>query len=454
MIDTLKSIAIYLGVFGLSFFLFRINEQELLSKICNSKSPSYKRAVSTLWENRWALLGILLLSTLAGLRADSVGVDVTVYPDAFLHSAVGYKFFLDFLNDPVVQPIFEPLHALVVWLCSRVTVEKGLLLFCYQLLTVTPVYCALYQLRNHAPISMGMAVYMLFFYNNSLNMMRQSVSCAFLLLAFSIFLARQGKPSWEAVVSAAVAVLFHRSGIYGLILLLCASPLGLARRRWVRPVAYLAIAFAPLLLVCALQLFEAGGFNDPHIEYYYNVFIAKSVNADWFINPMKFSSIAYIVMYSWLIFLPKFLPVLLGKDGVLLRLFDSCFLFGGRGQYEGAHFANGIRTASRFRRSRQAAKQSSDMANESKRLSVYLHNLNIVGYILYIAILFALQTVYGIRISLYFDFFLIPSISLACSGDNARDKKILVLISLVCIWLVWIIRLGWSGSQTYLFFFE
>lgn len=452
MIDVMTSIAIYLGVFGLSFFMFWKNESQCLNEGPHHTIEKRKAITLHLRQNIWAITGILLLSLLAGLRGDGVGVDVTVYPDAFLQSAASYGSFFDFLGDPVMQPASEPLHALLVWLCSRVTVEKGLLLFFYQLLTVTPVYCALYQMRNRMPISMGMAVYMLFFYNNSLNMMRQSVSCAFLLLAFSYLLAMRTKFSWKAVLFAAVAVLFHRSGIYGLILLLCASPLGLTSRKRIRAVAYLVIVISPAILIAILRMLAINGFHDSHIEYYYNVFIAKTVNVDWFINPFGLPSLAYLVMYSWLVFLPQLLSLLFDETGRLSHLCDVRERFLGLFQRYGKRFSK--RAVPLFSRQNYVGKRFSSTFNQSVQLSAYLHNLNVVGYLIYVAVLFAVQTVYGIRVSLYFDFFLTLSISLACSGDNSRNKKALVITSLVCIWLVWIIRLGWSGSQTYLFFFQ
>lgn len=455
MFLVIRSIAIYLGVFGFSYLLFLMTEQQLLHCECNSSSRGRRNVLRIFCQNIWAIAAILLLALLAGLRADSVGVDVTVYPGPFLQSAAGYTSFLDFLGDPALQPIHEPLHALVVWLCSRVTVEKGLLLFFYQLLTVSPVYWALYQLRDRMPISIGMAVYMLFFYNNSLNMMRQSVSCAFLLLAFSYLLTREGRPSWKTFVFALVAVLFHRSGIIGLFLLLCVSLLGRTRRKNIRVAVYIFIALTPLLLVGISTMFTPEEFGDSHFEYYYKVFITKEQDVDFFINPLRPNSVAYLIMYAWLVFLPQLLPRLLDWGAKISEVHGMEMpLPFNHTLNNGKHFAKPEWAISQSGRFQDDGKRSSETHGSQAWLADYLHVFNLVGFIIYVAILFSFQTVYGSRISLYLDFFLIFSISLACTGNNAQIRRCIVIFSLVCIWLVWIIRLGWSGSQTYLFFFE
>jgi flagellar biogenesis protein FliO len=65
-----------------------------------------------------------------------------------------------------------------------------------------------------------------------------------------------------------------------------------------------------------------------------------------------------------------------------------------------------------------------------------------------------MSTMYGMRFSVFYDFFLILAIPLSCRGESATVKKALVLMLLLIIWFIWIIRMGWSGSAIYLFYFE
>lgn len=415
MFDAFKSVVLYLWLFGISYLLFATSEK--MAAVGTPKDGDNQRIVHDGWVVTLhipAFIAIFLLSLLAALRADTVGVDTAVYPDVYMRSASLYSSFTEFLFDPNTSPVSEPLHALLVWVCSRFTADKAPLLFFYQLLTVTPVYFALYNLRDRLPISIGMAVYLFFFYNNSLNMMRQSVTCAFLLLAFSILIKKR-KICIKFIACVAAAVLFHRSGLYGAVLLLVASHVGKIHHQWLKVASYFLVIFFPLVAAQLLQLLIGAGLADSHILYYADVFIYHNEDVDWFVNPLGGYSLSYLAMYSWLIFLPSIL----------------------KGPF-----------------SDQKAIEQQPSARNSGSLWSYLRSMNLIGYLIYIALLFNWHSMYGIRFSVFFDFMLILSLPLACTGMNSRTKKAIVLFSLLVIWFVWIIYFGWSGSQIYLFRFE
>lgn len=415
MFDAFKSVVVYLWLFGISYLLFATSEKMAMvgSPIdSGNRRDSHSGWVAT--SHIPAFITIFLLSLVAALRADTVGVDTAVYPDVYMRSASFYSSFAGFLSDPNTSPMSEPLHALLVWVCSRFTADKAPLLFFYQLLTVTPVYFALYNLRDKLPISIGMAVYLFFFYNNSLNMMRQSVACALLLLAFSILIKKR-KFSVKFIICIVAAVLFHRSGIYGAGLLLAASLVGRIRHQWLKVASYVLVVFFPLVVTQLLQLLIGAGLADSHVLYYADVFIYHNEGVDWFVNPLGGYSLSYLVMYSWLVFLPL----------ILRGLFSN-----------------------------QKAIEQRSSTTVSGSLWAYLRSMNLIGYFIYVALLFNWRSMYGIRFSVFLDFMLILSLPLACTGTNGRTKKAIVLLSLLAIWFVWIVYFGWSGSQIYLFRFE
>lgn len=414
MFDIVKSIVLYLGVFGLSLTLFATSESQLELRDAKAKSKNKIRTCKAAFPHLCAILAILILCFLAAFRADSVGVDTAVYPDSFLRLAHSYSNFPAFLADQN-GPSDEPLGALLVWLCSRITTEKALLLFWYQFFTVVPTYIALYKLRDRVSITVGMAVYLFFFFNNSLNMMRQSIACAFLLLAFA-FLMRDRHLNFSFIIFSIVAILFHNSGIYGFVLLSGASLVGLLRKRALRVLLYLAIILSPLYLGQIAQALVANGVGGDQMRTYVEIFIYHTFDKDWFVNPFSIVSIGYLAVYSWLVFLPRLLEVFFAAKG------------------------NGNRIS---------------LDGSNSWLWGYLRTLNTTGYLLYIVLLFSMQTMYGIRFSIYYDFMLIIALGLSCKDKPyRRARKLFVLISLLLAWFIWTVILGWSGSQIYLFFFE
>lgn len=399
----IRSVAIYAVTFGWSLLLFWLAEgQYSLGKSRLSKSVGHL----------CALAAGLLLCLLAGLRAGSVGVDTDSYPVSLTADAMGYGNFLEYLAANPGNIADEPLGGFVVWICSRFSAGVQPLLFVYQLLTVGPVFLAAYKMREKLSLTAAMAVYIFFFFNNSLNMMRQSVSCALLLYSLVTWIDK-GRLDVKAVLASIAAVLFHRSSLFGLFLLCGVYLLSKLKYKQVQIFLYAVVALSPLMLDTIAGWLLNAGFLDAHMQYYMGVFLDKNVESDWFINPFSTYSLSYILMYS----------VLVGIAPCSnLQIFSSNKTLSAKFAYSTIY----------------------------KQVTTF----TFVGYFMYLALLFALNSMYGGRISLYFDYFLIIAIALSCKGKDLLIKKGLVFIILVFIWLIWIIVLGWSGSQEYRFFFE
>lgn len=359
----------------------------------------------------YAILGIVLISLFAGLRATTVGADTQGYPVRFTAVASYYDNFFDFLNDPGVAIGDEPLGALVAWFCSRMNLGIAPLLFSYQFLTIGPVYLAAKKFEGKLSIPLAMAVYLLFFFNNSLNMMRQSVACALLLFALSVYIAdRKIKPI--SIVAVVTAYYFHRSALYGIVLLILPSLIMRVNRKGLQYLFYILLIAAPLALTQVSQFLINSGIADAHMRYYLDVFVAGGGNQEWNINPLGRYSLAYLLMYSSLVSVPY--------------IFTSPFF-----ELRNIDLGNKNR-------------DSIDM----ELLSV-VRRLNITGFLIYVVLLFSLKTMYGIRFSIFLDFFLIISIPLSCGGERSLQKKLLLCMLLLSIWYVWIFCVGWSASSIY-----
>lgn len=417
MFGQMGSTLLYLLVFGFSLLFFwlaegQFNKERALYSgghyLSNGDANSRRGiGIGTLC----AAMGILIVCLFAGMRATSVGSDTQGYPVTFTNAAIADGSFLAFLNDPIGAGD-EPLGALLVWICSRFGAGVGPLLFSYQLLTILPVYLAVQRFDGRIPLTVSMAIYLLWFYNNSLNMMRQSVSCALLLLALSIYLARN-QIKVSTVVLCVAAALFHRSGAYGAILLVLVLLIARISRRSLRLLLYLAVALFPLVMNRISVWLISSGIADSHMQYYLDIFVNGTVEQDWFVNPLGSYSMTYFLIYTVLILVPWLFNT---------RLFEpNCKL---------------------------AVQQRKDGLYQT------LRTLNITGYLVYATLLFSLNTMYGMRFSIFFDFFFMLSIPLACRGSLSRQKTVLMVLALIVFWWLWIIRMGWSASGMYVFFFE
>ena len=241
--------------------------------------------------------------------------------------------------------------------------------------------------------------------------MRQSVACALLLYAFAVFIAdKKIRPC--SVIAIGCAYFFHRSTLYGIVLL--ALPLVIMKvdRKGLRYLFYALLVIAPLAMTQVSQFLIDSGIADSHMRYYLGVFVTGSVDQDWNINPLGRYSIAYLLMYSALVFLP--------------------FLY----------------TSSTFESHHSSRSHKARTCDADQALDV-IKRLNVTGYLVYVVLLISLSTMYGMRFSIFLDFFLMLSIPLSCEGKLSLQKKLLFSMLLVAIWYVWIFCLGWSASSIY-----
>lgn len=172
-----------------------------------------------------AFLALLIPCLIAGLRANTVGTDVQVYAEPLFEAAREARSFASFYKSRIYQPViwiyttasnFEPGYVLMVYLCAKVFRSMPVLLFLTQALTVVPIYKGLKAFENKQPVWFGMAVYYFVSYNQSLNMMRQWITMAFLLYGFQFL--RDGKYK-RYVAIMLVALLFHYSAVFGVVVL-------------------------------------------------------------------------------------------------------------------------------------------------------------------------------------------------------------------------------------------
>ena len=152
-------------------------------------------------------VAIVVLCTVAAVRDTSIGTDTSFYPLITFNEAKE-RGLADFMSLPLVG--HEYLYYLIVYICSTVFNSFPLLLFVTEFLCVVPVYYVLSKIssreKSSKPIVIGMAIYLLFAYNLSFNMMRQMIALAFCLVAFYDYYHKKHK---RALLWVVLGFFFH-----------------------------------------------------------------------------------------------------------------------------------------------------------------------------------------------------------------------------------------------------
>ncbi len=212
----------------------------------------------------WSLsaLALLIPCLLAAMRAQSVGTDVTVYVKPLTTVALAAKdleeyfdgYWYSVWHNIYVQD-YELGFSLLVYVVAKLTHSLGAVLFCIEALMIVPVYIALARNRKELPLWLGMLVFFLLYYNPTLNLMRQWIAMAFLLLSFQMLRERK---LWLTVLFVAVAFLFHTTALIALPLFLLFWFFRLVRRsRFCQSnltVRASSVVTGVLLLICILAV--------------------------------------------------------------------------------------------------------------------------------------------------------------------------------------------------------
>lgn len=150
---------------------------------------------------------VVFFCSIAAFRSLEVGTDVLVYGhSAFLlakSNSLSYMF---------TVPLFSgwgPLYMVISWIAARVAGNMTGYLFVIQLLITLPTFIAIWR-TNRRYAFIGVAIFGLFFFPISLNMMRQSAAMAFIVLMMAALIKRK----WhESLIWLVIAVLLHQTAL-------------------------------------------------------------------------------------------------------------------------------------------------------------------------------------------------------------------------------------------------
>ncbi|BBK63261.1 MAG: EpsG family protein [Thomasclavelia ramosa] len=172
---------------------------------------------------RWILFFIALFIPcfLAGIRSEIIGTDVNVYLMPIYNAAEKAGNFNEYLNTSWFNIYrynsvkeYEIGFITVIYVLVKMFHSIFVVKFFIQFLIIYPIYFALKKYGEKTLIWIGMLIYFLLFFNQSLNIMRQYISMSFVFLAIVGFIKTNDFKHY--VIFQLIALTFHSSSLIGL----------------------------------------------------------------------------------------------------------------------------------------------------------------------------------------------------------------------------------------------
>lgn len=173
----------------------------------------------------YVIIGLLLPCFLAGMRANFVGTDIQGYVEPMFEAAQLSKNLVDYYLRSIPYGYtyraigeYEIGFTTMLYCITKIFGNIQMVLFFIQVVTIVPIYRGLrsFSLTSEkCCVWLGMLTYYLFFYNVSLNLMRQWIATGILVYAISFLLDSRYKNFFFYVV---IASLFHRAVLLGLLM--------------------------------------------------------------------------------------------------------------------------------------------------------------------------------------------------------------------------------------------
>lgn len=196
---------IYIGMFSASILFL-----ELAFILKKNSNALYKLCI---------VISILIPCLLAALRAYNVGSDTHNYVNMF-RMADNTSGFSEYLNKIESYWGFSDVAFIFInYIVFKLTNSIEAELFVQEALIIIPVFSALFIMsKNKNQVIFGVVIFYLFFYNMSLNIIRQSIALSFEILAL-VFLEKNNKKCF--LFFSLIGILFHNTAIviYGICLL-------------------------------------------------------------------------------------------------------------------------------------------------------------------------------------------------------------------------------------------
>ena len=181
-----------------------------------------------------SMVALLIPCLLAAFRASNVGTDVNVYLKPMTQAALQAEnigeyfrtYWFHSWKNVYIQD-YDIGFSLLVYFVAKLTSSMAAVQFAVSAVIVVPIYIAIARNRKKYPVWLGMLIFYLYFYNATLNLMRQWTAMAFMLLALQLLMEK--KWGWVATCCV-IATLFHSSAVIAVVAYLIYGCLHVAGR--------------------------------------------------------------------------------------------------------------------------------------------------------------------------------------------------------------------------------
>ena len=161
------------------------------------------------------IISLLLPCILASLRDYTIGTDVNIYINPLYVLAKNYGSFFSYYNSVNIVRDFS--YLLITYMAAKIG-SIGLLFFFIELLIIFPLYHSMeLKFNNKKAIIFGFIIFYLFFYNQTLNMARQSIAISFVIYGLSNLEIGKDK---KALAMFFIASTFHNTASISFIIYL------------------------------------------------------------------------------------------------------------------------------------------------------------------------------------------------------------------------------------------
>lgn len=162
----------------------------------------------------FSIISIALPVLLAGLRHYEVGIDTMNYYTKSLYwaGAMRADSLLEYLKYYFSKGFGDPLFALMIGVVAQTTGSFTVFLLLAQTIIMAGVYIGIFRHRKYVNPAFVLAIFHLFFFNSTLNVMRQYMAMAVLFA----FLADIPQKNWKRYLAGVyIAMMFHSTAIIG-----------------------------------------------------------------------------------------------------------------------------------------------------------------------------------------------------------------------------------------------
>lgn len=215
-------------------------------------------------------IAILVPSILAGYRDSGVGTDTLIYVDQVYNQVSGISSWHQFIQAYKMGDFasIEFVYLLINFFVSTFFHSLNWLYFFTSLIINLFFYLAAYDNRKKASMWLVMSLFLLLFYNQSLNIVRQTIAISMSLYAFKYIEQKKWLPT---LIWCVIILETHNSGIFyvlvGIVYLICQIK-GKVKRRVLKSLLVIGVLGALLYLNETIILFVSLGLLPPKFLMY------------------------------------------------------------------------------------------------------------------------------------------------------------------------------------------